>query len=572
MASQEEIARYQELRRQGYSGPQAAEMVWGPGGLARMNEEARKRASGNARNNAIGQIGGTVAGAVGTKYAYDTLFPTKEAAAEAAAEAVKASIGKAATGGMAGAVPTTSPVTSTIPYSTSSATPTSNTIYVDGKLETLPFTPPNQQAITGVNSTSNFSDKFKIIDPSRMPSGSVAPPGTTAIQSNADGTIKFVPTAAATDPGFLDAVDWGKVGQGAVGAYMLYTAYEQWKRGDKSGAAMSGVTGGTNVAAALGSQTAADAVPYLAAANEVYGGVKTQFDKNATQEQKNYALAQLPARAVGAYFTAGLSTVAEALARTQWGGTMAKADNFLMNNPASLLVSPTFAVMKVLGALGSKKSQAQIERDAVRKQLKSGGILDEKYQGSLADGSTYDFGSDGKSMKWKEIDKIAEANPNSWGTTVNLTDSLVAGYGPKVNSNLSAWYAKAAVSNAADDPEKARANVQHFAQQQGLNFELVKQNLDQGLNDGRMNQQQYDAYLNGANRLFAGMPSTASAPGAPAAAPVKEVRPDKGTVRRLSSGMYRTDTGALQAAPTMRQALEKAYRKGDGTKSEGKKG
>lgn len=561
MASQAEIARYQDLRRQGYSGPQAAEMVWGPGGLARMNEEARKRASGNARNNALGQLGGTVAGAVGTRYAYNELFPSKEAVALAAKKATEKAAEEAAkittrglSGGMTSAVPTTSPVTSTIPYSN---TPSG----VSGGMSVAP--------------NSSVSQNFTPVDPSRMPSGSVAPPGTTAVQSNADGTVKFVPTEALNDPGFMASVDWGKVGQGATGAYMLYNAYEQWKKGDKGGAAMSGVTGGTNLAASLGSQSAASAVPYLAAANELYGGVKTQFDKNATQEQKNYALAQLPSRAVGAYFTAGMSTVAEALARKQWGGTMAKADNFLMNNPASLLISPTFLTMKVLKAFGSKKSQAQLERDQVRKALGNAGVLDKQGIGTLADNSAYDFGKDGSTMKWKEIDKIADANPNSWGTTVNLTDALVAGYGPRVNSNLSAWYAKAAVSNAGDDAEKARANVQHFAQQQGLSFDLIKQNLDQGLNDGRMNQQQYDAYLNGANRLFAGMPSTISAPGAPgapAAAPVREVRPDKGTVRRLSPGMYRTDTGGIQTAPTMRQALEKAYRKGDGTKSEGKKG
>ena len=545
MASQEEIARYQDLRRQGYSGPQAAEMVWGPGGLARMNEEARKRASGNARNNALGQIGGTVAGAVGTRYAYDTLFPTKEAVAEAAKKATEKAAEEAAkitTGGLSGGA-------TNAPSGGSSGMSSA----------------PN----------SSVSQNFTPVDPSRMPSGSVAPPGTTAVQSNADGTVKFVPTEALNDPGFMQSVDWAKVGQGATGAYMLYNAYEQWKKGDKGGAAMSGVTGGTNLAASLGSQSAARAVPYLAAANEVYGGIKTQFDKNATQEQKNYALARLPIRAVGAYFTGGMSTVAEALARKQWGGTMAKADKFLMDNPASLLIDPTYAYMKVLGAFGSKKSQAQRERDQVRKALGNAGVLDKQGIGTLADNSAYDFGKDGSTMKWKEIDKIADANPNSWGTTVNLTDALVAGYGPKVNSNLSAWYAKAAVSNAGDDPEKARANVQHFAQQQGLSFDLVKQNLDQGLNDGRMNQQQYDAYLNGANRLFAGMPSTASAPGAPgapAAAPVREVRPDKGTVRRLSPGMYRTDTGGIQTAPTMRKALEKAYRKGDGTKSEGKKG
>ena len=542
MASQEEIARYQDLRRQGYSGPQAAEMVWGPGGLARMNEEARKRASGNARNNAIGQIGGTVAGAVGTKYAYDTLFPTKEAvalAAKKAAEEAAKEAAKITTGGLSGGA-------TNAPSGGSSGMSSA----------------PN----------SSVSQNFTPVDPSRMPSGSVAPPGTTAVQSNADGTVKFVPTEALNDPGFMASVDWAKVGQGATGAYMLYNAYEQWKKGDKGGAAMSGVTGGANLAASLGSQSAASAVPYLAAANEAYGGIKTQFDKNATQEEKNRALTMAPIRGAAAFYTAGLSTAAEALARKQWGGTMAKADNFFMDNPWSMLISPTYAINKTLGVFGSKKSGAQILRDGVRKNLRSNNILDEKSQGTLADGSVYDFGKDGKSMKWKEIDKIEALNPALWSTAVEASSLLAANYGlikKKGDNDITAWYAKAAISNAKDDPETVKANVRHLLGQQGFTIDTVKQRIEEAKADNKLNQPEYDRYMNAVNLVYSGAPG---APGAPAAAPVREVRPDKGTVRRLSPGMYRTDTGGIQTAPTMRKALEKAYRKGDGTKSEGKKG
>jgi hypothetical protein len=47
-------------------------------------------------------------------------------------------------------------------------------------------------------------------------------------------------------------------------------------------------------------------------------------------------------RAVGAYYTLGLSNLAEGLARKQWGGTMKKVDKFMMNNP----MSPTFLPMQ----------------------------------------------------------------------------------------------------------------------------------------------------------------------------------------------------------------------------------
>jgi len=208
--------------------------------------------------------------------------------------------------------------------------------------------------------------------------------------------------------------------------------------------------------------------------------------------------------------------------------------------------------------LGSGKGKAQLERDQVRKALGGAGVLDKQGIGTLADNSTYDFGKDGSTMKWKEIDKIAAANPTSWGTTVNMADALVASYSPKVNSNLSAWYAKAAVSNAGDDPAKAKANLQHFAQQQGISLDLIKQNLDKGLAGNQMSQGQYDAYLNGANTLFANMPGTS---GAPVEDSMALVRPEKGQVQRVSPGLYRDDTGKLRGSATMRGALEKAYGK-----------
>lgn len=208
--------------------------------------------------------------------------------------------------------------------------------------------------------------------------------------------------------------------------------------------------------------------------------------------------------------------------------------------------------------LGSGKGKAQLERDQVRKALGGAGVLDKQGIGTLADNSTYDFGKDGSTMKWKEIDKIAAANPTSWGTTVNMADALVASYSPKVNSNLSAWYAKAAVSNAGDDPAKAKANLQHFAKQQGISLDLIKQNLDKGLAGNQMSRGQYDAYLNGANTLFANMPGTS---GAPEENSMALVRPEKGKVQRVSPGMYRDDTGKLRGSATMRGALEKAYGK-----------
>lgn len=528
MASQEEIARYQEIRRQGYSGPQAAEMVWGPGGLARMNEEARKRASGNARNNALGQTAGAVAGAVGTRYAYNTLFPTKEAAAEAAKKATEKAAEEAAkitTGGLSGGA-------------------TSVPSGVSGGMNVAP--------------NSSFSQNFTPVDPSQMPSGSVAPPGTTAIQSNADGTVKFIPTEAANDPKFMSSVDWGRVAQGAVGVAQLYGAYKSYQAGDKPGAALGAATGVANLAEAAGADLGSSVVPGLNIATGLYTGYKvaegTASSPAGNQRNKQSAVGGAVA---GASIGAGVGSVVPVVG-TAIGASIGAVVGGLAGATGSWF--------------GSHKGAAQVQRDGVRKFLSNAGVWDNKAQGTLADGSAYDFGKDGKSMKWKEIDKIEALNPALWSTAVEASSLLAANYGlikKKGDNDITAWYAKAAISNAKDDPETVKANVRHLLGQQGFTIDTVKQKIEEASADNKLSKPEYDRYMNAVNLVYSG---ASGAPGDPAAAPVREVRPEKGTVRRLSSGMYRTDTGALQAAPTMRQALEKAYRKGDGTATISKKG
>jgi hypothetical protein len=162
---------------------------------------------------------------------------------------------------------------------------------------------------------------------------------------------------------------------------------------------------------------------------------------------------------------------------------------------------------------GSHKGKAQFMRDNIRGVLQQNNILDQNYQGTLADGSKYDFGKDGKTLKWKEIDKISAANPKSWNSTIPLTDALAAAYGfvGQKASDISAWYGKAAVSNAGDDPTKAIKNAQHFAQQQGITYDQIKAKLDEAKADNRINQNQYDYYMGGARQLTAGV----KAPSAP---------------------------------------------------------
>ena len=197
---------------------------------------------------------------------------------------------------------------------------------------------------------------------------------------------------------------------------------------------------------------------------------------------------------------------------------------------------------------GSHKGKAQVMRDHIRGVLQQNNVLDENWQGTLADGSKYDFGKDGKSMKWSEIDKVSSKQPKAWNSAVPLADALAASYGfvGQKASDIAAWYAKGAVSNAKDDPFVAVKNMQHFAQQQGITFDQVKSKLDQAIADNRINQNQYDYYLNGAQQLTGGNKSQPIAiqPKAPAPLPPNQPRnqfnasQSVGNVLRQKMGTY----------------------------------
>jgi hypothetical protein len=183
-------------------------------------------------------------------------------------------------------------------------------------------------------------------------------------------------------------------------------------------------------------------------------------------------------------------------------------------------------------------------RDSIRGVLQQGGILDDKYQGTLADGTKYDFGKDGSTLKWKEIDKISAEKPKAWNGAVPLADALAASYGfvGQKASDIAAWYAKGAVSNAGDDAGVAQKNMQHFAKQQGISYDMIKTKLDEAMKDNRISQSQYDYYLGGARQLtsYSGKPSMgtpvapAPRPGSTAPAPAPEAAPQEN--KKLSVG------------------------------------
>ena len=342
------------------------------------------------------------------------------------------------------------------------------------------------------------------------------------------GTGAVAPTVAAT----TGASAAGATGAGTVATPTLVSATQT---GASAGAGAGAGAGGA------GSTTLAAYGPYaapVAAAVGLYGGYKT---------------AEM------------LGDAAAGSQRTQQGALSGAASGAALGSSVDLYTGGATMGLGTLiggaiGALagatgswtGSSKGKAQFTRDNIRGILKKGNILNDKYQGTLADGTLYDFGKDGSTLKWKEIDKIAAANPNAWKSTVPLTDALSAGYGfvGQNASDISAWYAKGAVSNAGDDANVAKANARHFAAQQGITYDSIKSKLDEAIKDNRINQTQYNYYLGGAQDLTSG---STQAQG------VRPPTPAKGQTVRVSPGMYMNDKGVITPATSKRAALEKYY-------------
>ena len=321
---------------------------------------------------------------------------------------------------------------------------------------------------------------------------------TTTIKTPTGGTQQ-VPTESLNDPSFWNNVNWGQVAQGGLALAQMYGAYKSFKEGNKVGGTINLAAGAGNLAATTGAvgtgaaagTTGAYVIPGLNILAGAYGGYQTaQALGDMAAGSKRTQTGVIGGTASGAAIGAGVGSIVPGVGTAIGAGIGA-------------------AVGALAGAVGSwtgsKKGKAQFMRDNIRGVLQQNNVLDKDFKGTLADGSNYDFGKDGSTLKWKEIDKVAEKQPTAWNAAVPLTDALATAYGfvGQKASDISAWYAKGAVSNAKDDANVAIKNAQHFAQQQGITFDQIKAKLDEAIKDERINQNQYDYYLGGARQLTA---------------------------------------------------------------------
>lgn len=195
-----------------------------------------------------------------------------------------------------------------------------------------------------------------------------------------------------------------------------------------------------------------------------------------------------------------------------------------------LLGKPSIGAM-----MKSGKSQPQQIRDDFRGDLKESGVVDDSYHVTLADGTKFNVGLDGKTKYTNADGKTKRnawdgdsSNPLSNFATQQLDPMIRKIYGadnPKAKyfpSQFTGMLVNAAISNAKSEQD-VMANIQtmlgksKFAEQAGVGVK----------------------------------------PPPPAKAP-------KGQVVRVSPGMYVNDKGHVGPAKTVREALESNYNKSKG--------
>ena len=458
-------------------------------GPPKTQEELNKEAADREQRNNIAQVGGVVAGTAATGWVMDGMKMPK----------------------MPDWLKNLNKPTPTAPANTPVTPPTGASA----------GTAPNFRSVDEMVGNGLYTPAPKVVS---------SEGGMSTVELPTGGTQQ-VPTESLNDPSFWGSVNWGQVAQGGLALAQMYGAYKSFKGGDKVGGTINMAAGAGNLATATGAvatgqaagATGAYVIPGLNILAGAYGGYQT-------------------AKMIGDTAAGSGRTKNAAVGGAASGAAIGTA---IAPGIGTAIGAGIGALAGAVGSwTGSKKGKAQFMRDQIRGGLQQGGILDDKFQGTLADGSKYDFGKDGSTLKWKEIDKISAEKPKAWNGAVPLADALAASYGfvGQKASDIAAWYAKGAVSNAGDDAGVAQKNMQHFAKQQGITYDMVKTKLDEAMKDNRISQSQYDYYLGGARQLtsYSGKPSMgtqvapAPRPGSTAPAPAPEAAPQEN--KKLSVG------------------------------------
>lgn len=188
-----------------------------------------------------------------------------------------------------------------------------------------------------------------------------------------------------------------------------------------------------------------------------------------------------------------------------------------------------------IGAMAtSGKSDAQRIRDDFRGDLKEANVADKDYNVTLADGSKFNIGLDGKT-KYKNVGENVDGKTTRNAWDVDFSNPLAKFAVDKIDPAIRNIY-------GADDekskyfPSQYTGMLVNAATSNAKTEADVLANIETMLGQSKFAQQ-------------AGVGVT----------PPPPPRPGKGEVGRISPGMYRDDKGKIVRASSTRQALERAY-------------
>jgi hypothetical protein len=429
--------KYQELVAQGMPRDQAFKIAY-PNGL-QSPEDIKKQEAKAAQGQGLAQVGGMVGGLVGARYGMNKFDQWMNPGKEAATNTAVTGAGSATNA--AGTVPSGEILSATrVP-----GQGLTNALSAQGA-------PQATATATEVQSLQN---------------------GNTLLSNGMEKT----PSGDLIDPNSGQKI--GQAVQGALGAWQIITAAQQWKEGDKLGAGLNAAGGTANIGAAIygSGSSAASAAGYINPALGAYQGYKTaqmigdapSGGKRNTQGAIGGAASGAAIGSVGGPIGTGIGAVV--------GGTLGFLGSYF----------------------GSSKDKYQMMRDKAREIWQKNGILDKDYKGTLADGSTFDFGKDGK-----KAGKLNTTDPN-WGKIAALANVVAAGEGVsgKAGEAIATLYTNAALSNAGGSYEKALANIRHFSNQRQQSPDQIKQTIQSLYDNKKITEDQYKTWTNDVTKIYA---------------------------------------------------------------------
>lgn len=320
---------------------------------------------------------------------------------------------------------------------------------------------------------------------------------------------------------------------GGALAGILGAGYLGSQLGGLGGAA--GATGATTAGTTAAGTAGTVATPTLVGATKVGGTAATTAGTSTLGSVGSVAL-PVAAAAIGInnIWESGMKDIVRGRAdRADW---LNQAVNM---NPYTAPINiglRLFGKRSVGKMMTTGKSDAQLMRDDFRGLLKQTGVADKNYKVTLADGSKFDIGLDGKT-RYQNVGENIDGKTSRQAWDVDFSNPLAKFATDQIDPMIRNIYAE---TDGKVKPE----------QYTGILVNAVTSNA----------KSEQDVLANIQSML--GKSDLAKKAGVSVATPPKPVaRPPKGQTVRVSPGMYMNYKGEVKPAKTMSQSLRENYRK-----------